>query len=347
MVGLSYVRYLFLFLVAATALGCDRGADYRSLSGQTMGTTWSVKYKALARPDHAVLQQDIQTILDNVNGQMSTYQDNSELSVVNRAEVGQWQRVSGDLFRVIETARQINKDTEGVFDITVGPLVNLWGFGPDEPQGVPTANQIKNARTAVDMNLLQSRAEDNSVRRLSDRLYVDLSAIAKGFAVDQVADFLSTAGINDYLVEVGGELRVAGMNAEGIPWHVAIEKPVAGLRSVQKVLPLTDISIATSGDYRNYFELEGRRYSHAIDPRTGWPVLHDLVSATVLHPSCMMADAWATAMIVLGYEAAVEMAERQNLAVLLIRKTSESDQAGQYAEWLSSAMAVHINTALE
>lgn len=211
----------------------------------------------------------------------------------------------------------------GAYDVTVGPLVDLWGFGAEEPGKltVPAAAEVAALLPFVGQQNL--RLEGDKVMKLR-ALSLDFSSLAKGYAVDKVAAWLLAQGISRFMVEVGGEIRLSGLSTRGDPWRIAIERPGGTVYSVAAALSLTDTSLATSGDYRNYFEVDGNRYSHLIDPRTGQPVVHDLVSVTVVHPDCIIADAWATALVVLGGESAMAVALEQGLAVYFIRRRGET-----------------------
>lgn len=307
--------------VWAAAVSCGVAAPEVRFSGETMGTTYHV---TIANPSTSAArwQPAIDTLLERVNDLMSTYRVESELSRVNHGPAGEWIPVSPELHRVLRAAAEVSEWTGGAFDATVGPLVNLWGFGPvDRGVRLPTAGEIAAARERTGPGLLALRDEPPAVRKGRADVYVDLSAIAKGFGVDEVAALLDGRGARNYLVEIGGEVRVRGVNARGGPWRVAVERPDAGVRGFSGVLALTDRAVATSGDYRNYFERDGRRYSHAIDPRTGEPVDHDLALVTVVDTSTMMADGWATGLLVLGPEEGYRLAERFGLAALFVRRT--------------------------
>jgi thiamine biosynthesis lipoprotein len=215
----------------------------------------------------------------------------------------------------------------------VGSLVELWGFGASGPRdGAPSAQNVEALVAVAGHRNLRLDSESLSVLKDTE-LALDFSSVAKGYGVDVVANWLQEQGVRRYLVEVGGEMRVSGLSHRGDAWQVAIEKPDSAIRTAAAGIALTDGAIATSGDYRNFFELDGRRYSHLIDPRTGWPVAHDLVSVTVIHPSAMLADAWATALTVLGAEAARVVAQQQGLAVYFIQRDGESLRYSHTAEF--------------
>jgi thiamine biosynthesis lipoprotein len=255
---------------------------------------------------------------------MSTYLPESELSRFNRHEGLDWYAVSPELVRVVAAGREVSKRSQGAFDVTVGPLVNLWGFGPTgRPNVVPTDEAIAECRDRVGYDRLEVREELPALRKRRADLYVDLSAIAKGFAVDEIARLLEQCGVRGYMVEIGGEVSTGGRKPDGSSWRIGIERPVATAREIQCVVELDDRSLATSGDYRNFFELQGRRYSHEIDPRTGRPVKQGLVSVSVLADDCMTADAWATALMVLGPETALPTARQHGLDVLCMIRTPD------------------------
>lgn len=292
-----------------------------TLNGRTMGTTYSVKFQSLPdklSPD--AVQTGIDTLLTEVNRVMSTYDPNSELSRFNRSTATDWTPVSAELYQVVAAAQAISRLSGGAFDITVGPLVNLWGFGPTKPatDAVPAVADIAAAQALTGYSKLHLQAEPPALKKDLPGLYVDLSAIAKGYGVDRVAQYLDSLGIRDYLVEIGGELRASGVNAEGKPWALAIEKPTPGARAVEQIIRVSDRGVATSGDYRNFFVVAGQQYSHAIDPHTGWPVAHELASVTVVSDTCREADAWATTLLVLGPERGAQLAEAQGLAAFFI-----------------------------
>ena len=306
--------------------GCSRsgGPDVLEFSGPTMGTWYSVKVVDLPKTTTPeAVAQVIEEQLNNVNGKMSTYQPESELSRFNQAAPGELFTVSSDTFEVLTKSLEIWRLSQGAFDITIGPLVNLWGFGPDgRPEKIPGKKEMKAAWGRVGADRLSLHIDDLQIVKQKD-LYLDLSAIAKGYAVDRVAQALENMGIRRYLVEVGGEIRAGNSKAHDLSWQVAVEEPISNLRQIHKVIKLDNAAMATSGDYRNYFEYQGRRYSHTIDPRNGQPVDHKLASASVIMPLCADADAWATAMMVLGPEQGMAVAEANHIAVYMLLKSEQ------------------------
>lgn len=318
------IRILPLLVFSLTLLlsACDDSKNRLSvLSGPTMGTTWSVKFSGTPKESVEDLKADIEAALEQVNAEMSTYRPESHLSRFNAADAGTLMTLPDDMVKVVSAAFEISSMTDGAYDVTVGPLVNLWGFGPDPDRFEPPSETDINAAMAR-VGWQQLLLNDNELLQPGD-VYVDLSSIAKGFAVDKVAELLERQGVENYLVEVGGELRGSGKKPYGQPWRVAVERPIPGVREVEKVVALTDMAVATSGDYRNFFESDGQLYSHTLDPRTGYPVDHMLASVSVLHESAMMADGLATAMTVLGPEAGMAFAKQHELAVFFIVRTGE------------------------
>ena len=290
-----------------------------------MGTSFSVKASQLPEGFKVSrLEKLINRRLDEIDQRMSTFISDSEVSLINSSRNTGATFINPELEKVLLVAQEISVLTEGAFDITVGPLVNLWGFGPDKTNNqAPKAEAIQQALKSVGYQKLVINTRVVTLRKTLPSIAIDLSALAKGYAVDEVAEVLDQQGITDYLVEIGGELHLKGKNLQGENWRIAVEKPNEEKRELQTVLSLTDIAMATSGDYRNYFEQDGQRFAHTLDPRTGYPITHKLASVTVLSDTTMKADAWATALMVLGPEQGYNIAEQQNLAVLFIIKTDQ------------------------
>ena len=320
----------WLFTVTAATLlallaACSERPGPIRLTGESMGTSWHVTViPDPGSPSQDALQQGIESVLEAVNLSMSTYRQDSEISRFNAQPVDEWFAISPDFYTVLSAAMAIGWQSHGAYDVTVAPLVDLWGFGPAGPVAEPPSDD---AVTAVLERVGQDHLRlDGEQQRLLKRspVSLDFSSIAKGFGVDRVAQWLSGQGLENYLVEVGGEMRLAGLSGRGDPWRIAIEQPDSADRTAAEAIRVSDVGVATSGDYRNFFELDGKRYSHSIDPRRGYPVAHDLVSVTVVHPSAMVADGWATALIVLGYEDAMAVAREQGLAVYFIRRQGEA-----------------------
>jgi len=293
-----------------------------ALAGATMGTTWSARMALPAGVADAASRQAIQTALDDVVAQMSTWEADADISRYNRAAPG-WQTLPAEFFHVLRHALVLAQDSGGAYDPTVGPLVNAWGFGPHqrafEPPS-PAAIQAARERCGWQRVPLD---DDRRAAWQPGGVYLDLSSIAKGFGVDRAAMALDALGITDYLVEVGGELRARGKRLDGQPWRVAIEVPDAS-DDHALALPLENCSIATSGDYRRHAGDGDARYAHTIDPRTGRPVRNAVASVTVLHPVCMQADALATVLTVLGDTDGLAYARRHGLAALFILRGEDA-----------------------
>jgi thiamine biosynthesis lipoprotein len=328
--------YGSLLLASLLVGGCSQSSESHisKISGPTMGTEYHISWVSKTHDNVALelekktLKQQVDQRLIGINKSMSTYDSQSELSLINHNFNPQWQNISVGLYRVLVMAKQVNEQSDKAFDITVGPLVNLWGFGPDKTNDqIPELSEINRLLAKVGSDAISLRAQEGVFQlRLATPRYLDLSAIAKGYAVDELGNLLQEQGVDSYLVEVGGEIIAKGFKPENKHWRIAIEAPNDDGRSVQVVIPLSDMGLATSGDYRNFFEQDGERFSHTIDGRTGYPVKHNLASVSVLHESVALADAWATALTVLGAEKGLEMAETYDLAAYFIIRTHNGYQ---------------------
>ncbi|QIA62646.1 FAD:protein FMN transferase ApbE [Vibrio astriarenae] len=333
------MRVLLVAFASLLALvGCEQSRQQVHLSGPTMGTSYNIKYISQdGLPSSDVVQAEVDRLLEEVNDQMSTYRPDSELSLFNQSTDLEPFEVSPQTALVVKEAIRLNGLTQGALDVTVGPLVNLWGFGPEARRDkVPSEEKLAARKAMTGIEHLST--EGNFIRKDIPDLYVDLSTIAKGWGVDVLAEYLNELGVADYMVEVGGEMRLKGLNRESIPWRIAIEKPTAEERSIQEIIEPGDMAVATSGDYRNYFERNGVRYSHIIDPQTGMPINNRVVSVTVIHPSSMTADGLATGLMVMGEEAGMAVAELENIPAMMIIKTDEG-----FVERVSSAYKSYQN----
>lgn len=315
----------WIILSGALSACGDHGFNEYRLSGPTMGTRFSVAVATAGDFDRERLQAGIQATLDDVDRLMSTYRPDAELAMFNRATTTDWFPVSARLCHAVDHALRLSELSGGAFDITVGSLVDLWGFGPagsrTEP---PDGESIEDARAASGFRKLHADCARPALRKDIAGIHADLSGYAKGFAVDEIAALLDASGIENYLAEIGGELRARGHNVNGDKWRIAIEKPDFRGGDAETIIRIGDLAVATSGDYRNFFEYEGRRYSHAIDPRTGRPVAHELASVTVLAESAAYADGMATALLILGPVAGPEFAETHGVAAhFLLRRNGE------------------------
>lgn len=315
-------------------------AQYRyAFDGDTMGTTYHVRLALASLDDTALLdaaRAAVDAAVQGVDQRMSTYRADSELSQLNRYAGGRPFALSADTISVLQMARSVSLATDGAFDITAGSFVNLWGFGPEKAQRVVTPYELAMLKSAVGTGALEIDPRTRTATKADPRVYADLSAIAKGFGVDQAAIALDALGISDYMVEVGGEVRAKGRRHDGRAWQIGIEEPQRTLpRRARFVVPLRDMAMATSGDYRICFEQDGQHYSHEIDPRTGRPIANGLTSVTVAASQCAIADAYATALIVLGPERGVEVAEQLGLAAYFVLR----DVDGRHQDRMTTAFA--------
>ena len=303
-------------------------------SGPTMGTTWSVKVVPPAGGLTADAAGDIATsirdILDRIDTLMSTWKPESELSRFNASASTEPFAVAPETWDVFEWSARIHDETGGAFDPTIGPLIDAWGFGVDRDIDPPDEATVTRLMATTGMSLIELDPAGRWVRKLEPGVRVDFSAIAPGYAADRIADDLARRGLGNFLVDVGGELVGRGTNERGEPWRIGIERPRQVGREVARVVPVIDQALATSGDYRNFREVDGERFTHILDPRVGRPVHHTLASVTVLAGSGVRADALATALMVLGPAEAPEFAAAHEIAALfLIRRPDGSFEEEQ------------------
>jgi len=320
-----FVVSVFLALAMGTLAGCSFQEEEKvwEITGGIFGTSYHINVVLPEDPERLqTLGQGIEEALEGVDAAMSTWREDSELSRFNqRQDQSEWVTLSPALFAVIKRGVEISQLTNGAFDITIGPVVNLWGFGPQaRPDKIPEPEVLEDILAATGYHFLELDEENRSIRA-SRPQYIDLSAIAKGYGVDVVAGYLDTQQVQGYLVEIGGEIRVKGRKPDGSAWRLAVEEPTEKYeRVVNKIIAMDKDAMATSGDYRNYYESEGQRYSHTIDPASGRPVDHNLASVTVITEDCMTADALATAFTVMGFEQAQAFATRENIPAYFITR---------------------------
>ena len=330
----SRYRLLAAFSLVAAILvltglaGCERKMQMHQWSGQTMGTFYRITLLSSSgpQPNHRTseLRVQVDALLRDINRSMSTYQSDSEISNFNSLRSESCLLISSDFAYVLAEALTIAQASEGAFNPLVAPLVNRWGFGPTaQVSRLPTGAEVKSLMALTHLDNISLTDTSDQLCKLNSRAQLDLSAIAKGYAVDRIASLFTEQGYSDYLVDVGGELRVSGLNPEGDRWRLAIEQPItqaAATPGIHEVVHVTDHAIATSGDYRNFFEHEAQHYSHTINPLTGYPAQHNLVSVTVIAKHAATADAWATALLAAGPEQARYLAVKHGLAVYLIER---------------------------
>ncbi|CAN5699838.1 FAD:protein FMN transferase [soil metagenome] len=321
------------------------------LCGHSMGTSWSVHLLHPPQLSAAVLQAGIEQQLDLVVAQMSHWEADSALSRFNRAAAGSWHSLAPEFFKVLDYALYVAQQSRGAYDPAIGHLVNVWGFGPHQAAqaicpAMPDPATLQQARLAGGWQQLRLERATRRVRQPGG-LALDLSSIAKGFSVDLVATYLADCGVTSYLVEVGGELRGLGCKADLRPWWVELEHPHSARHLGDKtIVALHGLAVATSGDYRRYFVQDGQRYAHTIDPRSGYPLQHNLASVTVLHAECMVADALATAILVMGLEAGLAYAEQLHLPCLLLSRDKSDETAQGDSDNQNEPMSEHLSSAL-
>jgi FAD:protein FMN transferase len=328
-------RILFFLAPLLILATCQPTPDLTEISGAIQGTTYHIKL-VLPEPheDLSALRQAIDQTFQDIDLKLSNYRDDSEITRFNRQETLDWVPVSPELTYLTHLAQQVSDKTGGCFDLTIKPLFDLWGFSKTENR-IPSDAEIKQVLTHVGMNKVEVDVAGGQIRKMDPAVQIDLSSVGQGYTVSALSRLLERAGIQNYLVEVGGEMKVKGHKADGTPWRVAIEKPTPYTREVQRILDIhqeSGTAIMTAGTYRHFFEDQGQVYSHILDPHTGRPVTHQLLSVTVLHDDPTWADVWDTALLCVGETEAARIAEAERLKVLLIYQENQ-----QFMEHMSSA----------
>ncbi len=331
----STFAYMSAACCALLAAACGRSSPELVLSGPTMGTTYTVKVTAApASVDSARLRATVDDVLAQIDQSMSGYRKDSEVARFNASASTQWYDVSADLAAVVQASLDISEASDGAFDITIAPLVAAWGFGPaGEPEGLPSAEQIAQIGTTVGYRNLHVRLDPPALRKDLAALTIDLNGIAPGFAVDLLGQRLQALQIDNFIIDIGGEIRARGHNARGEAWHIAIEHPVDTQRAPYASVRLDGVAVSTSGEYRDYYERDGKRYSHTIDPRTRRPLDRKPGSVVVVAPSTAQADAWATALNVLGPRDGFSLATQRHLPVMFIEREGEQWRSHATAEF--------------
>ena len=302
------MRKTCLILIFFLLGGCLETDKAKHILGESMGTNYSVNVLG----DERVQQEAIERRLLEINALFSTWQDGSEISRFNDAPIGDWIKVSDEFFQLLKTSETVYFQTSGFFDSGIGRLIDLWGFGAKGGRtSVPQREEVNAAFENSSIKYVEFG--EGQVKKTRD-IHLNLSAIAKGYAVDEVARIIESAGVKDFLVEIGGEVYASGTN-DGDEWTVGIERPD---NKAPIPIALNNASVATSGNYRNYFIWEGEKYMHIFDPKSGLPANNDLASVSVIHPRSALADAYATAMMAMGSEKAIELANELELSVLLM-----------------------------
>ncbi len=338
--NLALVAALLLIVLLAGMLLWQRAQPViHALDGWTMGSTWSVHVIGPRDLDTAALKAGIEAQFQALDQQLSGYRAGTGLSQVNAAPLGKWVALPPDLAIVLRSGLDLWRESGGAFDMTVRPLVLLWGFGAAEPRDrPPTPAQIAAAKARLGSDRVELSEDGTRIRRLSD-VTLDVDAIAPGHAADVITAWLAQRGLHDALVDVGGELRASGHRPDGTGWRVGIERPQLARGDVGRVLAVSGLAIATSGDYRDYFELAGKRYAHTLDPVTGQPADNGLASVTVLASSALAADGYATALMVLGPDRGMAWAEKHQLPVFMILRTGNEGFIERYNERFAPYLA--------
>ncbi|MEY4187743.1 MAG: Thiamine biosynthesis lipoprotein ApbE precursor [Planctomycetota bacterium] len=309
------------------------GQEPLRIAGKTMGSYYSIVIDSAAPPAAAPLQQQIEAVFADLNRQMSTWDPNSEISRFNQAvESTEWFPVSRDFAVVTSEARRLHTLTSGALEITLAPLIEAWGFGRSRKKRIPADAEIVAALKLLGTQFIEVRSDPPAIRRTRPGIQISLNALAPGYAADRISELLREQSLKAHVVDVGGENRAGAAKRSGEPWRLGVESPLGNLH---KILELTEKSIATSGDYRNFFVIENQRYSHVLDPRTGRPVADPPASVSVTHASCMTADGLATAMMVLGAEKGLRLAKQAGFDVMFLNVDSNGtlveQSSGQFA----------------
>ena len=317
------LRPVIAVSLLAALTGCWFSEPVEEFGGPTMGSTYTVKYvRSKDSPSVESLKRETDAILAEVDVQMSTYRDDSAIEQFNQAPAGTCQAMPDGVLELVDAGRLLHEQSQGALDLTLEPLLNLWGFGPKaRAEKVPTAEQLVAARARVGMQHL--RRDGQQLCKEVD-VQVDFNSVAAGYAVDKLVQRFTELGVTSYMVEVTGELKAAGKKPDGQPWRIGLEAPQDGQRVAQRVLAVDGYGISTSGDYRNYFEEEGQRYSHTLDPLTGAPITHKLAAVTVVDKSTLRADGLSTVLMVMGTERGLAFAERMGIAAFFVTREGDA-----------------------
>lgn len=316
------LRALIAVSLLAALTGCGLSERVEEFGGPTMGSSYSIQYvRGQNSPDRERLKGEVDAILAELDRQLSTYRADSLVEQFNQAPAGSCQAMPATVLQLVEAGRLLNQQSQGAFDLTLKPLLDLWGFGPKaRGEQVPAPELLTAVRARTGMQHLRS---DGGQLCKDAEIQLDFNGIAAGYAVDRIAQRLAELGVGSYLVEVTGELKAAGRKPDGQSWRIGLEAPQDGQRAAQRVVALDGYGLSTSGDYRNYFVENGRRYSHTLDPATGAPVTHQLAAVTVADKSALRADGLSTVLMVLGPERGLAFAERQGIAAFFVTRQGE------------------------
>ncbi|WP_181069683.1 FAD:protein FMN transferase [Stutzerimonas azotifigens] len=320
--SVALIRPVIAVALATALTGCLFQDTIQSFSGPTQGSTYSVKYvKSHGVPDKAELQRATEAILEQIDQELSTYRNDSDIERFNDMPASSCQSMPASIFELLEVSRQLSAQGDGAFDPTLEPLLNLWGFGPRaKGEGVPSDEAIAEARALTGLGHFRRDGEQLCKDAPAQ---LEFNSIAAGYSVDRVSERLKSLGVTSYLVEITGELKAEGLKPDGSAWRIGVEEPRDDQRVAQRVIELDGYGISTSGDYRNYFERDGQRYSHTIDPRTGAPIAHRLAAVTVADRSTLLADGLSTLLMVLGPERGFDFATENSIPSFFVIREGE------------------------
>jgi thiamine biosynthesis lipoprotein len=318
-------KLLVILAVTLTFFGCSKPPEIQKISGNAQGTTYHISFWSPEKVDVANIQQIVEAEFNRLDMQLSNYRKDSVIEQLNATVSSEPLAVSEEIIALIQQARVVSIASGGCYDLTIKPLFDLWGFNGDKLTP-PSPETLQTALQQVGFKQIKI-VDATHIQKLNPNLKIDLSSIAQGYSVSRMVGLLEQQGITNYLVEIGGELQTRGQKPDTSPWRVALEKPLSSERTMQKIVTIKQIeplAVMTSGTYRHYFDVDGKRYSHILDAKTGVPVDHNTVSVTVLHDNVTQADAWSTALLCLGRTAGIEAANQAGIAALFIEQQGEA-----------------------
>jgi len=321
----SFYKLLFVLTITLMLFGCEKPEEVQKFAGEAQGTTYHISFWSEQEADTQTLKKAVDAELSRLDQLLSNYRPDSAIEQLNKTVSSEPQSVNEEIIALIEQARVVSRATNGCYDLTIKPLFDLWGF-KDDKLSIP--DQATLQATLKEVGFAQIDVIDAAhLRKLNPELKIDLSSIAQGYSVSRIAKLLEHQGIENYLVEIGGELQTRGKKPGGEPWRIALEKPLSGERTMNKIITIEQaepLAVMTSGTYRHYFDADGKRYSHILDAKTGRPVEHHTVSVTVLHDDPTQADAWSTALLCLGRSRGLEAANKSGIAAFFIEQQGEA-----------------------
>ena len=315
------LKPFIILVVSFSLLACTPKPEVKKLSGEAQGTTYHISFWSEQPSDTAAIDKLIKDEFARLDMEISNYRPDSRIEKLNATDSSEPLETTPEIISLIETARKISEASNGCYDLTIKPLFDLWGFKADKLH-IPSDDELQNTLKNIGFKQIKI-VDSNHLQKLNPKLRIDVSSIAQGYSVARMVGILEQQGIHDYLVEIGGELQTHGKKPDGSAWRVAVEKPLPDERTMHKILTIQQtepLAVMTSGTYRHYFDQDGKRYSHILDAKTGKPVEHKTVSVTVLHDNATEADAWSTAMLCLGKERGLEVANKARIAVLFIEQ---------------------------